>query len=348
MKPAEIEKNHYSFNLDCNRKMKNNYQDQIYIPSDDGYVVIDTNEIRERQKPSRPPAKSKIDWSLYKIKNNLQFGLMLLSMLAVVMYIGYTIGGKLGVLVTLATVGIGFTVRSNFKIEQILSKKKVRLVRPFEGPVLHQMVAKLIDKAGLEKMPYLFLDYTPEINAYTVEDNENSAIVVSRGLMENLNEREVYGVLAHEVAHLKNKDVRIMLFTDQIRSLTGYMAFFGQILLFFSIPFLIVNQIVLPWLAILLLIFSPTISFLFHVALSRNREFRADLDAIALTGDSTGLATALKKINTQMSLWQRLYSSYLRKVPEILRTHPNTKSRIARLESLTAPGNQQISWSYKS
>ncbi|MBU2512810.1 M48 family metalloprotease [bacterium] len=318
--------------------------DQIYLPSKNGYTVINTDGIRGNNRSQRTQSELNLNWFWYKIKNHFQFSLMLISMVSILGYIGYAIAGTLGVLSTMIAIGISIFVRSGFKIEQILAKKNVRLIRPFEGTTLYDLLERLIRKAGLEKKPYLFLDYSPEINAYTIEDNEKSAIIVSKGLLENLNQRELNGVLAHEVAHLKNRDVRIMLFTDQIRNLTAYMAFFGQILLLFSIPFLVVNQMVIPWIAILLLILSPTVNLLFHVALSRNREFRADLDAIALSGDAMGLAMALKKINIQMSLWKKLYASYLKNVPEIMRTHPNTRARIALLEKLDVLEKRELTW----
>ena len=322
--------------------MRKETSDQIYIPSKNGYIVINSDEIREKE--NKRESDSKFNWLLYTLKNRFQFGLMLLSMVGIATYIGYAIGGILGAFSTMIVLGFTFFAKTRFRIEQILSKKNVRLIRAFEGTKLYQLLDKLVGKAGLEKSPYLFMDYSPEINAYTVEDDEKSANVLSKGLLENLNQREVYGVMAHEVAHLKNNDVRIMLFTDQIRTLTGYMAFFGQILLFFSLPFLLVNQITIPWIPILLLIASPTISFLFHVALSRNREFRADLDATSLTGDAEGLAMALEKIHIRMGLLNRLYSTYLKKVPEMLRTHPNTQTRITRLKDIGKNRNQEISW----
>jgi heat shock protein HtpX len=102
----------------------------------------------------------------------------------------------------------------------------------------------------------------------------------------------------------------------------------------------------LPWLTIILLIFAPTLSFLFQVAVSRNREFRADMDAAVLAGDSKGLSRALTKISMQSSFWRRLYAPFMRTIPEILRTHPNTKTRINRLRQMETSRDNQLGWSF--
>jgi heat shock protein HtpX len=270
---------------------------------------------------------------------------MFAGMAGIMAFIGYTIAGLTGVLIAFLASGIGFFVTSNFSIAHFLRKKKVQYIDPYAGSALYEMVSKLASRAKIEKSPVLFFDNSPEINAYTLEDKEEAAVVLSKGLINNLTKQEIYGVLAHEIAHLKNNDIRIMLFSEQLRKLTGYMALFGQILFVMSLPFLLINQIIVPWFTILLLIFAPTISLLFQVAVSRNREFRADMDAVVLADDTRGLTRALSKINMQASSWKRFYAPYLRDVPEILRTHPNTNARIARLKELEATKGSELGWS---
>ncbi len=321
-------------------------EDEILIPSKDGFVRIPVSGLRSPAKADSEKTGPSLGLLFMKIKNYLQFLLMIFGMLGIMSFLGFTIAGFTGVLIALATAGFGFFFTSNFSISWILRRKNAQLIQPGESPVLHGMVETLARKANIEKMPALFFDNTPEINAYTVEDKERAAIVMSKGLISNLTKEEIFGVLAHEIAHLKNNDIQIMLFSEQIRKLTGYMAFFGQVLLIVSLPLLFLNQVVVPWLTILLLIAAPTISFLFQIAVSRNREFRADMDAAILVGDSRGLSRALKKISMQTTFWKKLYPPYLKNVPEILRTHPDTKARIQRLKELETSRSNQLRWSF--
>lgn len=322
----------------------NRESDQILIPKGNGYIRIPVNGIRQKEEKPKRRSIIGLKWISYRIWDNVQFALMLGSMVFVLGYIGYTIAGLFGLFLAVVTTAFGFLFNSKIKIEYILRRKNLKYIHPLQGKTLHDMIEILAKKAGLSKRPHLFFDYSNEMNAYTVEDSEKSAIVVSNGLIENLNKRELVGVLAHEIAHLKNRDVRLMLFTDQIRRLTGYMSFFGQILLLINLPLILLNQVTLPWFPILLLITAPMISMLFHVAMSRNREFRADLDAIALSGDATGLANALRKINYRMKFWTRFYAPYLKNVPEILRTHPNTNARINRLSRIAKEQSGELAW----
>lgn len=324
----------------------NRYQDEIQIPDKDGYRIIKVNNLRHRED-SLDQGRSIVTgyhWNSFKIRDNLQFLAMFVGMLAMLGYIGFTIGGIVGTLFTLVFIAFGFYTASNFTVEQVLRRKRVVFVDQWQGQSFYRILVKLVQKAGLEKMPALLIEETAEINAFTVEDKEKSAIVLSRGLVENLNKRELEGVMAHEIAHLMNNDIKVMLFTDQIRKLTGFIAFFGQVLLFFNLPLMLMSQQVFPWGTILVMMFAPTLSTLFQVALSRNREFRADLDAVALSNDAAGLASALKKISLQMSFWKRIYAPYRKDVPELLRTHPNTHSRIERLGQIDAERQKEYGW----
>ncbi len=321
-----------------------NEQDQILIPSGNGYIAIPAHNIRGREPRQRKNSVVGAKWLMFRLKDSLTFLFMMSGMILILGAIGYTVAGVAGVLVASLVTLSGFFITSGLKIEQILKRKQVQMLHLWEGRRIHEMVEKLAQKAGLNKLPALFIDFSPEVNAYTLEDRDKAAIVLSRGLLNNLNPRELNGVLAHEIAHLKNNDIRLMVFTEQIRRLTGYMAFFGQVLFLFNLPLLLLNMSVIPWLPILLLMVAPMISHLFHYALSRNREFRADLDAVALSNDTIGLANALRKISRQMGFWQRLYAPYMKNIPEILRTHPNTHARIERLGEIKAEQEADIGW----
>lgn len=318
--------------------------DELMIPSKDGFIIIPTNTIRVKEPPDQSPGNNNSRWKSYRFNNILQFTLMLIGMIALLAYIGFAIAGITGLFAIGVTVGIGFLTVSNTRIEKLLQSRYIIDIDYAEGYTLYAMVEKLSRAAGLEKIPRLFLDRRTSVNAYTVEDKTRSAIVLSEALLTNLNQREIKGVLAHEIAHLKNRDIGILLFSEQIQRMTGYMAIAGQILLVFYLPLMLFNQVSVPWTLLIVLIVAPSISMLFRIALSRNREFKADMDAVTLAGDAAGLASALNKINVQTSFWQRMYAPYIREIPELLRTHPNTPSRISRLRTIQKERDFDLAW----
>jgi heat shock protein HtpX len=143
-------------------------------------------------------------------------------------------------------------------------------------------------------------------------------------------------VLAHEISHIRSNDIWVMTLADTVSRLTGGLALMGQLLLFINLPLLLFGAAAISWWAILLLLFAPTISLLLQLALSRTREFDADMDAVEITGDPLGLASALRKLDRhQRGLWQRLLFPG-RHTPDswILSTHPSSEERIRRLAEL--------------
>ena len=315
-----------------------NITDQILIPNEEGYKIIPAKNLRDREKKAGRIRPNNIvlnsRWVLYQIKNISQFLIMISGMVLILGYLGYSIAGLAGLVAVVISSLLSLVISSNISLDKILSFIKARYIHPVESPVLYSMTEKLAQQAGLNKKPHLYLSHSPEMNAFTVEDKDASAVVVSSALLKNLNRNELYGVLAHEIAHLKNNDIKLMFVANQINRITAYMALLGQILLFLNLPLLIMDQVILPWSSILLLIVSPVISSLFQVAISRNREFRADLDAVALSGDAYGLASALNKISYQTGFLKRIYAHMLPRVPEFLRTHPDTRVRIERLNDI--------------
>ncbi|WP_211107171.1 M48 family metalloprotease [Azospirillum thermophilum] len=123
--------------------------------------------------------------------------------------------------------------------------------------------------------------------------------------------------------------------------LTRFMALFGLVLLLLNLPLLLMEREPLPWLLVLLLTLAPTAGALLQLALSRTREFDADLDAAHLTGDPEGVASALDRIERlQGRFWERvLFAGHRGRGggPSLLRTHPDTRERVRRLLELRTP-----------
>jgi heat shock protein HtpX len=217
----------------------------------------------------------------------------------------------------------------------VLRMYGARPLRPAELTALHRVVEILARRAGLSRVPRLFYVPTRVLNAFSVGRPEESAIGITDGLLRRLSLRELVGVLAHEVSHIRHNDVWVMGLADTISRITSALSLLGQLLLLLSLPLAFSGTAEVAWLPILLLLAGPTLSGLMQLALSRTRELDADLGAVRLTGDPLSLAAALDKLERQeRGLWAWLLPGRRNPEPSVLRTHPNTRERVARLLEL--------------
>jgi heat shock protein HtpX len=204
-------------------------------------------------------------------------------------------------------------------------------------PDVVRVLEVLAERAGLEQVPRLYYVPSTMLNAFAVGGRDDAVIAVTDGLLRTLTLRELTGVLAHETSHIRNRDLWLMSIADAAGRLTHLMALFGFALVMVSLPLWLSGAGGVPILLIPLLVFAPQITTLLQLALSRAREFDADLDAAGLTGDPDGLALALAKLERyQRSAWKQIFiPRYRLPEPSVLRTHPPTEERIARLKSLS-------------
>ena len=203
-------------------------------------------------------------------------------------------------------------------------------------PELHVALQTLAQRSGLKTTPELYYIPSSLINAFAVGRPRRSSIAITDGLIRSLTLREAVGVIAHELSHIRNNDLRVMAIADIFTRLTSTLSLFGQVLLLLNLPLIITGEISINWFVIVLLIFAPLISTLAQLGLSRTREFDADLNAVQLTGDPEGLASALIKIDYIQGNWlERLFLPGRRQTdPSLLRTHPLTEDRVQRLLQL--------------
>lgn len=209
---------------------------------------------------------------------------------------------------------------------------RVRALHPQQA---HEMWA-LLRELPATPVPH----YVPSavVNAFATGSKQEASIALTDGLLRSLSPRELAGVLAHEVAHITNEDLRIMGLADSVSRLTCLLALMGQIAILLSLPALLVGAAEVYWPGLLLLAASPQLALLAQLGLSRVREFDADRLAAELTGDPQGLASALAKIERVSRSWRAwLWPGWGNPEPSCLRTRPVTQERIARLLTL-APG----------
>ena len=231
----------------------------------------------------------------------------------------------------------GLLLTPNLPKQVLLSAYGARRLTGYDFPEGVTLLADLARRARLPRIPALYYVPSQLPNAFAIGSAEDSAVCVSDGLLRSLDRREFVGVLAHEVSHIANGDLWIMALADTMSRAVSLASWFGQFLLLLNLPLLLAGAAYVPWHIPLVLIFSPTIMALLQLALSRTREFDADRGAVELTGDAEGLISALVKLERRTGrFWEDMFLPG-RRIPEpsLLRTHPPTEHRVARLRELS-------------
>jgi len=205
-----------------------------------------------------------------------------------------------------------------------------------QAPLLQSALLELSKRAGLSHIPSLYYIPSRIVNAFALGQRDDAAIAVSDGLLRTLDSRETVAVLAHELSHVRNNDIRVMGVADLFSRLTSLLSLFGLLLLILNLPLVLLGAVGVNWYAILVLIFAPNLSALAQLGLSRTREYDADLNAVNLTGDPEGLARALVKIEQTSGSFLKRILLPGRRAPEpsLLRSHPPTDERVRRLMQL--------------
>lgn len=272
----------------------------------------------------------------HKLRNLLQSALLIAGLGLLLGYLAWVIGGTPFAAMAFAVVLLSFAFNPMLSPRLILRLFRGRELHYEDAPRLYMIFEALAERAGLERVPRLFYIPSDVMNAFSTGTRGDAAVALSDGLLRRLSLREIAGVLAHEVAHVRNNDIRVMGFADMMGQLTRLLSFVGQFLLILNLPLWLFSDFRFDWLPILVLILAPSLSALIQLALSRNREYEADLGAAQLTGDPEGLAEALEKMDWQQG---RLMAQLLlpgRRLPEpsLLRSHPPTGERVHRLLQL--------------
>ncbi|MCL6606667.1 MAG: M48 family metalloprotease [Geminicoccaceae bacterium] len=276
---------------------------------------------------------------LHKLRNVVQSALLVLGMLGILGLCAFFVWGWVGLVWAVVLTGASLLLAPSIAPEWVMRAYGARPLAPADFPEGYGLLRRLAARAGLERLPRLFWLPTPILNAFAVGRPDRAAIGLSDGLLRTLTPRELAGVLAHELSHVRNDDLWIMGLADVVSRLTSLLSWLGQLLFIFNLPALLTGEVAVPWLVVLLLVFAPTLVGLLQLALSRSREFDADLDAAALTGDPQGLASALAKLERfQGRFWEEIFMPGRRMpIPSLLRTHPPTEERIRRLLDLYEP-----------
>lgn len=275
--------------------------------------------------------------------NTLQTATLIAGIGAVMLVSAYLIGGWIGAAAAAIVVGVVFGLGPRISPEGIMRMYRGQLVDPAAGGQLTRIVEILADRAELKAHPRLYVIPSLTLNAFATGTPDRAAIAVTEGLLRRMSLREIAGVVAHEMSHIRNNDLFVMGLADLMTRLTQVLAYLAFGLALLNIPALLLGLETFSWIAILLLYLAPTVASLLQLALSRSREFDADMEAAGLTGDPLGLAAALSLLERyEGRFWEDLmFPVPARRIPQpsLLRSHPETAERIARLKDV---GTQQV------
>lgn len=275
----------------------------------------------------------------HRFDNNLQTFLLVGGMMLLLSVLGYTLGGFGWLLVFFVFAAVSLTLAPKLGPKLLFRFYRAKVILPKNSPELYRMLVSLSKQAGLSRTPTLYYIPSKVHNAFAVGSGKSASIGVTHAILEEFPPREMAGILAHEISHIRNRDTVVMGLADSISRFATLLSRLGLFFVILNIPLILLGKgMSISWLAVLFMIAAPTIASLMQLGLSRTREYAADADAAQITGDPDGLAMALarlKQIHSRRSGWQRVLLPG-RKVPEpsLLRTHPPTDDRIARLMEL--------------
>jgi heat shock protein HtpX len=273
----------------------------------------------------------------HKLRNLAQSAILLGGMIGLLALCGWMLFGPDGVVGMALGGALALAFSPKISPGLVLRLYRARELTPPELPEVFAVLDRLTRRAGLRQRPKLYYVPSRMLNAFAVGPRDDAVIALTDGMLRSLSLRELAGVLAHETSHIRNNDLWLMGLADLVGRLTRLMTMVGLVLLVLALPVWLSGGN-LPWLAILLLVFAPQLTTLLQLALSRAREYEADLDAAGLTGDPMGLAAALAKLERfQRGVWEQiLLPGHRLPEPSLLRSHPPTERRIARLRELQA------------
>ncbi len=272
---------------------------------------------------------------IQRIAAHIQVFALVTALALMLGFAGWLLGGaEMALAVFIAVVGL-YWLQPLMAPHLILKIRGGRPLSPQEAPVLHEMVRVLARQAGLDHTPRLYFLPGEVMNAFTVGSGRQAVVGVTQALLLHLSRDEVASVLAHEIAHIRNQDTRVMGFAALLSQLIQGMSLVGQLLLILNLPLILAGHNIISLGGILLLILAPYAGLLIQLALSRSREYLADLEAAALMGSPRPLSSALARIEQHNhGLRRRLLLRWPGARPAdnvMLRTHPPTRERIRRL-----------------
>lgn len=274
----------------------------------------------------------------HKTRNTLHSVLLVGSLGLLTGVSAWLLWGGMGVAVTLVAIGVIYAFAPRLPPEVLMQMYRARPVDPRNGSAILHMTDVLSDRAELPAPPKVYVIPSMTLNAFATGTPEKAMIGVTEGLLRRLTLNELAGVLAHEISHIRNNDVAVMSLADVMTRFTQMLSYLAVFLALFNLPAFLLGDSEISLLGLLLLYLAPTAGSLIQLALSRTREYDADLEGAGLTGDPESLAAGLEKLERyQGRFWEDMMLPVPgRRMPQpsLLRSHPPTAERVARLRAL--------------
>ena len=277
--------------------------------------------------------------------NLMKTAILMAAITALFMAIGSLLGGRQGMMLALI-VALGMNFFSYwFSDKLVLKMYNAQQVDETSAPQFYRMVAELAQRAQLP-MPKVYLIEEDAPNAFATGRNpENAAVAATTGILRVLSERELRGVMAHELAHVRHRDI---LISTVSATMAGAISMLANFAMFFGGRDS-EGRSTNPIVGMLVMILAPIAASLIQMAISRAREFEADRGGAEISGDPRALASALEKIHqyaqgiplqaaerhpetAQMMIMNPLSAGGLR---GLFSTHPSTEERVQRLRAMT-------------
>lgn len=271
--------------------------------------------------------------------NMMKTFILLAAMTALFGGIGFMLGGEQGMIMALVFAGVMNIGSWWFSDKMVLGLYGARQIK--SGPV-YNMTLELAQRASMP-MPRVYIIENTQPNAFATGRNpQNGAVAVTTGIMNILDDRELRGVIAHELAHIKNRDTLTMTITATIAGAISMLANFAM---FFGggrdRPAGMIGTIAV-------MILAPLAASLVQMAISRVREYSADRDGAEICGDPMALASALQKLEAAAGRIDNYVAEqnpatahmfivnplHVRKMDNLFSTHPNTVNRVKALQEM--------------
>lgn len=274
--------------------------------------------------------------------NYLRTAILLAGMTALFMGIGFLLGGQGGMMIAFF-VALATNAFSYWNADKIVLRMYgAREVGPHQAPDFYGLVRDLSERAGLP-MPKVFLIDNPQPNAFaTGRSPRRAAVAATTGLLQMMSREEIAGVMAHELAHVRNRDTLIMTITATIAGAISMLANFGMFFGGRDRPGGIVGTLAMVFLA-------PIAAMLVQMAISRGREYEADRLGAEIAGNPHWLASALRKLEgaahaiPNEAAERNPATAHLfiinplsgARMDNLFSTHPSTENRVRALEAMS-------------
>ncbi len=274
----------------------------------------------------------------HKARNQLHSNLLVGGLGLITAFCAWLLWDWTGVLIMLVAIGALYAFAPRLPPELVMRMYRARRLDPRHGEQIAYIVDELSRRAALPAAPAIYVIPSMTLNAFATGTRDKAVIGITEGLLRRLSLQELAGVLAHEISHIRNNDLAVMGLADVMTRFTQILSYLALFLAIFNLPGLLLGDSDISLTALLLLYLAPTIGSLMQLGLSRTREYDADLEGAQLTGDPRGLAAALDKLERyQGRFWEDLtFPVPGRRIPQpsLLRSHPPTEERVARLLAL--------------